>query len=327
MLTPILGMDIAKKTFDVALLKPGSVYATGHFNNSPVGFRQLANWLAHQDARHVHACMEATGRYGDALALALHEQGHMVSIVNPLRIRAYGQSKLLRTKTDKADAQLIADFCATQSPSLWQPRSIFQSHLQSLSRRLDALKQNHSQEINRLGAQDPSPDVRRSIEEHIDFLNRQIEQLEQAISRLLDENDAYRLQVDLLCSIPGISHHTAVKFLAEVADISRFPQAKQIVAYAGLCPQQHVSGTSVRKKTRLAKSGSSSLRTLFYMPALSAMRYNPLILPLVQRLRTQGKHARLILGAVMRKLLHLAYGVLKTGKPFDPLYLSAQADP
>lgn len=327
MFTPSLGIDIAKKSFDVALVKERGVCATGHFNNCPAGFGQLASWLAHHDVPCVHACMEATGRYGDALAVALHEQGHRVSIVNPLRIRAYGQSKLLRTKTDKADAQLIADFCATQSPSLWQPRSIFQSQLQSLSRRLDALKQSHSQEINRLGAQDPSPAVRRSIEEHIDFLDRQIQQLEEAVRQLLDQDNQMRTQIELLCSIPGISHHTAAKFLAEVPDISRFPQAKHIVAYAGLCPRQHTSGTSVRKKTRLAKSGSSSLRSLFYMPALSAMRYNPLILPLVQRLRTQGKHPRLILGAVMRKLLHLAYGVLKTGQPFDPLYLSAQAPP
>ena len=125
-------------------------------------------------------------------------------------------------------------------------------------------------------------------------------------------------------SIPGISLITAAKFLAEVPDVRTFPRASQLAAYAGLCPRQHLSGTSVRKKPHLSKTGNSYLRTAFYMPALAAMRCNPIIQAFVRRLQERGKNSMTIVGAVMRKLLHIAYGVLKTGKPFDSNYLSAQ---
>ena len=319
-----LGIDVAKASFDVALGKPKGVYVTGSFANSSAGFGRLQRWLLSQDARAVHACLEATGRYGHELAAFLVAQGHAVSLVNPLRIRAYGQSKLLRTKSDQTDAKLIADFCATQSPPLWQPPSALQTELQALTRHLEALKQSRQQERNRLHAGIPSATVRRAIQEHLDFLDQQIGQLEQEVQRLSEQNDAQCQQMQLLVSIPGISTLTAAKFLAEVPDVHAFAQAEQLAAYAGLCPRQHTSGTSVRKKARLAKTGNVYLRTALYMPALAAMRCNPIIQALVHRLQARGKSPMTIVGAVMRKLLHLAYGVLKTGKPFDPNYMNAQ---
>jgi len=323
MCTHILGIDIAKDTFDVALRNGEDICDTGHFDNTAQGFRSLRRWLRKREADSVHACIEATGRYGHPLAAFLCTEDHDVSLVNPARIHAYGQSKLLRSKTDKMDAKLIADFCATQSPSLWEPPSVFQSELQSLTRHLDALKQSRTREITRLKSGIPSGAVQRSIQDHIDFLEKQIKQVDEEIQELAKQNDQHRQQIELLVSIPGIGAITAVRFLAEVPDISAFPQARQLAAYAGLCPRQHHSGTSVRKKARLSKTGNKYLRTTFYMPALSVMRgSNPLILPLIERLRKEGRSPMVILGAVMRKLLHIAYGVLKTGKPFDPNYLS-----
>jgi transposase len=320
----ILGIDMAKASFEIALLHPKGVCVTGSFANSPTGFGRLQRWLLSQDALMVHACLEATGRYGHGLAAFLFAQGHAVSLVNPLRIRAYGQSKLLRTKSDLIDAKLIADFCATQSPPRWQPPSTLQAELQALTRHLEALKQSRQKERNRLQAGIPSATVRRAIQEHLDFLDRQIDQLDQEVQHLTEQNDAQRQQMQLLVSIPGISALTAAKFLAEVPDVHAFPQAEQLAAYAGLCPRQHTSGTSVRKKARLAKTGNVFLRTALYMPALAAMRCNPIIQTLVRRLQARGKSPMTIVGAVMRKLLHLAYGVLKTGKPFDPNYMNTQ---
>ena len=95
-----------------------------------------------------------------------------------------------------------------------------------------------------------------------------------------------------------------------------------MAAYAGLTPKQHTSGSSIHRPSRLAKTGNSRLRTLFFMPALVAIRFNPIIKSLVSRLEQRGKSRMVIVGAVMRKLLHLAYGVLKTGIPFDPNYLT-----
>ena len=326
MCTYTLGIDIAKDTFDVALRNGDDSCSTGHFDNTLDGFQSLRRWLAHREVDSVHACMEATGRYGHPLATFLSAEGYAVSMVNPTRIRAYAQSKLLRSKTDKMDAILIADFCATQAPSLWEPPSAYQSELQSLTRYLDDLKKSRTREITRLKSGIPSGAVQHAIQDHIDFLDKQIKQVDEEIQELAKENEEHRQQMELLLSIPGIGATTAAKFLAEVPDVSAFPQARRLAAYAGLCPRQHHSGTSVRKKARLSKTGNKYLRTTFYMPALSVMRgSNPLLLPLIERLQKEGRSPMVIIGAVMRKLLHIAYGVLKTGKPFDPNYLSGAA--
>lgn len=320
----ILGIDVAKATFDVALRRSATSTVQGHFDNRPDGFRRLQAWLKRHRVEQLHACLEATGRYGEALATFLYQTGYTVSVVNPARIHAYAQSKLLRNKTDRADARLIADFCATQTPPSWQAPSQGQAELQALTRHLETLKQNRLQESNRLKAGNPSGVVRETIEAHLDFLDEQIARLEQEIRHQIQQDDQQRHQLELLTSIPGISLLTAAKFLAEVPDVHLFAQAGQLAAYAGLSPSHHESGVSVRKKSKLSKTGNRSLRTAFYMPALSAMRFNPIVKALVDRLEAEGKHRMVIVGAAMRKLLHLAYGVLKTGKPFDPNYLSSE---
>lgn len=319
----ILGIDISKSTYDVALQDVDDTYATGHFTNSQLGFHSLLKWLQNHNVESLHVCMEATGRYGHALAAFLVVEGFDVSMVNPARIRAYGQSKLMRSKTDKMDAILIADFCATQSLPLWNPPSVFRSELQSLTRYINELKNARSQEKNRQKSDVPSAAVKHVIQEHIDFLDQKIKQVEKEIKDLLDSEDVLREQFELLTSIPGIGLITAATFLAEVPDVASFRQARHLASYAGLCPRQHLSGSSVRKKSRLSKTGNSYLRQTFYMPAVALMRgHNPLLQPLIERMREEGRKPMVIIGAIMRKLLHLAYGVLKTGKPFDPNYLS-----
>lgn len=319
----ILGIDISKETIDVALLVGHDTYKTGKFRNSQYGFRRLHTWLKNREVESLHACMEATGRYGNNLAAFLIEKGYDVSMVNPDRIHAYGRSKLQRSKTDKMDAKLIADFCATQSPSLWKEPTVFRSELQSLTRYLNGLKNTRRQELNRQQSGVPSSAVRNAIKDHIDFLDRQIKQVENDIKDLIDSDEEYRKQFELLTSIPGIGFVTAVTFLAEVPSVALFPQARQLASYAGLCPRQYQSGSSVRKKSRLSKTGNTYLRKSFYMPAVAMMNgHNPILNPLIKRMKEEGRKSKVIVGAIMRKLLHLAYGVLKTGKPFDPNYFS-----
>jgi transposase len=319
----ILGIDISKETFDVALLDDESTYSTGHFYNSRDGFESLGRWLSNRGVDSLHACMESTGRYGDDLAHFLSEAGYDVSVLNPARTYAYGKSKLMRTKTDKADAKLIADYCATQAPPLWNPPTVLQCELQALTRYLNELKSARTREKNRRKSGIRSQAVRNAIDEHIDFLNNTIKQVEEQIEQLKDESDEHREQIELLVSIPAISATTATKILAELPDVSNFPQARQAASYAGLCPRQHESGTSIRKRARMSKTGNPYLREALYMPAVCVMRgSNPLLQPLVERMKAEGRHSMVIIGAIMRKLLHLAYGVLKTGKPFDPNYLS-----
>lgn len=317
-MTQILGIDIAKAKFDVCLLQ-GDRQELGTFHNTQRGFAQLQRWLVRQQVTELHACLEATGRYGQALAHFLQRQAYRVSVVNPQRIHAYGRSKLQRSKTDLLDAQLIADFCRTQTPPVWLPLSAQQEEVQALSRHLEALKRDRQRERNRLKAGVPSPLVRQAIEEHLDFLKRQIQQLEEQLKDLVQQDEQTQHQIQLLCTIPGIGLLTAAKFLAEVPDIARFAQTAQLDAYAGLVPKITESGQSSRTGP-LVKSGNSFLRTAFYMPALAAHRYNPIIASLKERLAHKGCAKMTIIIAAMRKLLHLAYGVLKTAKPFDPLH-------
>lgn len=315
-----LGIDISKDKLDVALYQDDS-YRTATFANTRDGYRRLSNWLKKRKAKGCPVCIEATGRYGEAVAIYLHEYGYPVSLVNPARIKAYGASRLKRNKTDQEDAKVIAHFCATQNPELWTPPSPEIQELQALTRRIEVLKAERTREVNRQQSGIQSQSVLADIEEHIAFLNNQIAAIEQRLDDLFDQHPDLRQQRDLLTSIPGIGDTTAAKFIAEVPDVTRFQSANQLAAYAGLSPRNHHSGSSVHRRGRLVKTGNKRFRTTLFMPALVAMRHNPIVQSLVQRLDERGKNRMTIVGAVMRKLLHLAYGVLKHRQPFDPDYL------
>ena len=315
----ILGIDIAKATFDVALSADNEHFIIEEFNNTPSGHRTLQKWLRRHDVKQLHACLEATGRYGDELARFLHQQGYDVSVVNPSRTHAYRKSKLKRHKNDALDAWLIADFCCTQRPDLWTPPSEAMRELQEMTRELTTLKGDRQRKRNKLKSGLASAQIRRSIQRQIRFIEQEIAQLETMIEEHIDGDSDLRADADLLCSIPGLGPTTAARFLAEV-NVANFQQATQVAAYAGLIPAHATSGTSVRKRPTLSKIGNRHLRSAFYMPALTAQRHNPIVQALVERLTARGKHKMVIVGAVMRKLIHLAFGVLKTRQPFDPNY-------
>jgi len=317
----VLGIDVSKKQFHVELLRPAGRSSSRAFANRAAGFAQLVRWLEQQQAAgRLHACLEATGVYGDALARFLHQAGHCVSVVNPRQIRAFAASELARNKTDPLDAALIARFCLAHHPPAWTPLPPEIAALEALVRRLDALEQMRQQEANRLDVAPPA--VRPSIAEHIEFLEQQIRRTQQAIHDHLNSHPHLRARRDLLVSIPGIAEKTAAKLLAEIPRMEQFAQVRQVVAFAGLNPRQWSSGTSVRGRARLSKVGSPRVRKALYMPALVALRYNPVIRGLGSRLRANGKQPMVIVGAAMRKLLHLAFGVLKSGLPFNPTFSS-----
>jgi len=136
---PALGIDIAKLKFNVCLINSDGKLKHKVFANTEAGFQQLKAWLAKQKAARVQACLEATGTYGEALALFLHQAGHTVSVINPAAIKAFAGAQLSRTKTDKVDAELIARFCFTQHPPVWTPSAPEIRALQALVRRLEAL--------------------------------------------------------------------------------------------------------------------------------------------------------------------------------------------
>jgi len=321
----VLGIDVSKEILDVVLLRPGRPAQAARYPNTPTGFKKLNKWLRKRKAGQVHVCLEATGLYGDEVAWFLHEEGHVVSVVNPARIRAYGESRLQRNKTDRLDAALIADFCLRQEPPAWTPPEPAWRELRAMARRLLALKDMRQQERNRMEARVLSETVLQTLEEHIAFLQEQIDELEKCIKEHIDDHPELRKQRDLLESIPGIGSLTASLLLAEIPDMKRFERAEQVVAFAGLNPRQRRSGSSVRGRSSLSKTGSAILRRILFFPAMVARQCNPLIAPWCDQLAARGKTKMEVIGAAMRKLLVLAYGVLKSGVPFDPNYQQTTA--
>ena len=315
-----LGIDIAKKTFDVELLGADKPRRFA-FSNTPQGADQLLKWLKRWDVERVHACMEATGTYGQSLARVLLEAGHVVSIVNPAAIKAAGQSELIRAKTDRVDAGIIARYCQRQSPRPWEPPPPEVERLQSLLSRLDDLIEMRAQEANRLST--CSQSTLASIETVIATLDHQIKLIEQEISNHIDKHPDLKRDQELLKSIPGIGKKTAALLVS--LGLHRFATARHATAFLGLSPREDRSGTSLRKRGRICKVGNTAARSALYWPAITARRVSPVFADFAERLRLRGKQSLVVITAVMRKLLTIAYGVLKSRLPYDPARAAAHA--
>lgn len=321
---PVLGIDIAKAKFDVCLLRDEKAYHHV-FSNTRDGFQSLQAWLTKRHVETVHACLEATGTYGEDLALFLVDAQHTVSLVNPVLIKAFGESELRRAKTDKADAALIARFCLKQQPPAWVPPAPEIRELQALVRRLESLQQMHTQESNRLASGVRAPAVAQSLRETLAFLEAEIAKIEQRIREHIDQHPSLKQRRDLIDSIQGIGAKTANALLAEFPNIAEFASARELAAYAGVTPQPHESGSSVHRRAQMSRRGSRRVRKILYFPAVVAMTHNPLVREFCERLRERGKPTMAIIVAAMRKLIHLVYGVLKSGRPFDPQYSHIRA--
>lgn len=311
----VLGIDIAKAKFNVTLQWPDGKRRRKVFPNTAGGFQELDAWLERHGVPAVHASLEATGAYGDALATWLVDRGHAVSVLNPVAMSAYAKSQLARAKTDRVDADLIANYTATHQPPLWTPLPREVRELQALVRRLDALLQMRTQEQNRLEAGALVPAVKASIDAVLVKLTAEIKAVRALIKKHIDRHPGLRQQRDLLVSIPGIGAATAALLLGDLLH-KPFARARQAAAFAGLVPRIRESGT-MRGRTALSKQGPSRLRQALYFPAVTALRVNPSLAGLKARLTQKGKPKLLIIGAAMRKLVHLAYGVLKSGRPYD----------
>lgn len=320
----IIGIDVGQAQLAVALWREGQALAQGDFANTAAGFKQLQRWLRRRDAVPGWACLEATGRYWEQVAEFLVAQGHAVSVVNPARIKAYAQSQLARNKTDRLDAGVLADFCRTQQPPHWTPPPPELAALQALVRHLADLESDRQRQRNRLHAQQqaaqPSAVVAHNLQAQIALLSQQIAQVQTDIQAHIDQHPDLRQQRDLLDSIKGIGPLTAAKLLGELGDMSQFRTVRQVVAFAGLNPRQRHSGSSVHGKSTISKVGRASIRAALYLPAIVAKQHDPRLAAWAAHLKARGLAPQAIVTAIMRKLLHLAFGVLKSGRPYDPYF-------
>lgn len=313
----IVGIDVAKLKLDVALKQPSNKWRTKVVANSAAGWQELRSWLAKHGVACAHVCMEATGVYWEGLAEDLVDHGFAVSVMNPLQIKSFGGVQGVRSKTDVIDAKLIADFCASQAPALWQPPSKSVRRLRALVGRRESLVELRTQELNRLEVATTDV-VRKSIEHVLSHLNEEIAAIERQIASDVDDDPTLKRQSELLASIPGVGDKTIATFLSHFGGPLRFEKTRQAVAFAGLDTQLHESGNSVRGKPRLSKKGHASIRRALYMPAVVAMTRTTWGKAFAGRLLAAGKPKKLILGALMRKIVAIAYGVLKSQTPFNP---------
>ncbi len=308
-----VGFDIAKAKFDVALLRAGKFKAKV-FANTPEGFAALLAWLDANDARDLPMCMEATGSYGEALALYLSDLKCKISVVNPNFISKYAQAIGERNKTDRQDARIIARYCAKEAPALWQAPAPETRTLRDLVRRLQALQQLQRQERNRLDL--ASVHTRSSIEAVLKVLGDEIDRITGEISDHIDHHPDLRDQAKLLDTIPGVGEATIRVVLGEIP-ATVMKNVRVADAFTGLAPTRCESGSSVRGYSHLSKRGSSLVRRALYMPAVVAAHHNSVVKAFYERMLKNGLSKKQAVCACMRKLLHIIVGVLKSGKPFD----------
>lgn len=318
----IVGVDIAKAKFDVARLDAKGHFRHKKFDNNTAGFIAFLAWLVGFGDEKPWICMEATGAYSIPLAEFLVERGLRVSVVNPAKIHAFAKSELSRAKTDKADAKLIARWAARMGADLpvWNPPPRNIRELQALLRRTEDLLEIRQMERNRLDTADPA--IVDSLQAVLDTLDRELNTTRERIQNHIDNDPELKQRRHLLESIPGIGPAVAAYLLTLLSTHYGFANAKQAVAYAGLAPKIQASGQWVGK-TRIAKTGNPALRKVLYMPALTAWQYNPVIRDFCERLKANGKNGKAIVCAAMRKLIHIAFAILQSGKFFDSKFALA----
>lgn len=314
-----IGIDVSKVHLDVTIRWAADRMVHRQFVYTKTGQDQLIRWLMKQEVIGAKVCMEATGRYSVPIATRLHEAGCHVSIENPMRIKHFVKSLMMRVKTDKADATALAYFAAVMSPKQWFPPSLTFQNIQDLKRLIDDLDQDRTRTLNRLEGMRANSPARPYLERQLKHIEKQLERVQQELSQQVDQDDKFRDQCKLLKTIKGIGEISAQQLLAEIPDWTVFGSADALVAYAGLNPAIRQSG-KFKGKSRLSKCGNAHIRKSLYFPALTAMQHNPQLRAFAQRLKDSGKEKMVIVAAVMRKLLVLAYAIMKSGQPYDPNY-------
>jgi len=315
---PVVGVDISKEWFDVEI--PQYKHKE-RFEQNIGGFKLLLKRFKKYGIEKARVCMEATGLYFEQLAEFLHACGHEVVVMNPQCIKAFGRSELRRSKSDPLDAGLTAKFCEQKYDQLhlWHPLPENYKEVREILRRRQAVVDFRSADKNRLKAGFSSPNVLASIREMIDTCDAQIKELELLAFAIIDADPELKRLVDLADSVAGVSKLTAATVLVEV------PRAlwtgRLAAVFAGVIPSKNSSGKSLNF-SYLSRVGSVRVRHALYMPAVSASQHNPVLKSFYDQLLKRGLHKKQALCAVMRKLLHLIFGVIATGKRFDPAYES-----
>jgi len=321
----VIGIDVSKAKLDCLWFKDPETKKVKSkvWPNSPDGFTNVIAWAEKNTGcviSDIHFVMEATGVYHEALAYALHDAGARVSIVNPARMRDFAKSLGVVTKTDKKDSSVLARMGLSLALDDWKPEPKNIRILKALLGRLDALELDISREKNRLEkaevAQVPET-VIESIQTLLRTLESERERLIQEINDHIDSDPGLKKDRELLETIPAIGPVLSRTLLA-ILRSRPFSKASQCAAYLGVIPCQWESGSSIKGRSKLSKKGPSRVRAKLYMPAVVATRSNPDIKQQYDRLIKNGKPKMVAIGAAMRKLVQICFGVLKHQSEYRP---------
>lgn len=311
--TNYIGIDISKSSFDVFIGE-----AHHQFSNEVIGFERFLKLLSNES----HAVMEASGPYYLRLACYLHSHGIRVSVVNPLVIRRYSQMRMSRTKTDKKDARLIAEYGAMTKPAQWVPPHGHMIELQQTEAILSGLNKQHTVLSNQLESFIASgllhKELRQTIQKELAHLHELITRLSARMQQIVLAH--YGRMLSDLKSIPGIGNKTAMMLILVSGGFDRFDDYRKLSSYIGICPRLFESGTSVKGKARICKMGMSAIRASLYVCSWSAKRYNKACRELYERLLAKGKAKKLALIAVANKLLKQAFAIAKTQSKYQENY-------
>lgn len=315
----VVGIDISAKTFDLASRHPGGTAKAQRFDQTPQGH---ARAIRHLRAL-APACivMEATGVYYLDLAIALHEAGLPVSVINPRSFRHFAQMRLTGSKTDALDAALLAEYAQRMTPRRWSPPPHTHLQLRDLGRQINRLVHARTQAKNRLHALCAKAATPKLIiedeQEGIAQLDRRIERLKQAALEQIAQSETLSAHLRHMQSATGLGEASAVAVLAELCTLPPDLKAAQVSRHAGLDVRLTQSGTSVNRPGRLSKAGNTYLRAALFMPALVAVQHDPRAKAFYEALVARGKKKIQALCAVMRKYLTGLWACMKSQTPFD----------
>lgn len=305
----IVGFDISKKFIDLAFIKCDNTWSYKKLDYTLKGLKELVNIIPKTSV----CVMEATGPYYLRLATFLYERGYKISVVNPLVIRRYSQMLMKRTKTDKADAQVIAMYGKDQKPGFWKPKQKSIQRIQQINSVIESLIKERTRWTNKIEAakQDVNFDKlsMRIMKQLIRNINRNMVKLEEELDMIIEQE--YMQENRILQSIPGIGRKTSIVLLAITGGFTKFESYKQFCSYVGLSPRIYESGSSVRGKARICKLGLSRVRQLLYLCAWTAKQANKACKMLFDRLIEKGKSKKLALIAVANKLIRQAFGCIR----------------
>lgn len=315
------GCDVSKDHLDVALHQASGRRCRKQFANTSAGHQQLIRWVV-RDGLPVRIGVEATGTYSLDLTLALDaEEQVQLMVINPRATRRFAEAQIQRSKTDRVDADTLCTFVRRMIFHEWQPPAPELLQLRGIARRIDALTDQHQREQLRLHAAKASQTtpavVLNDIEVNLRHLRRRIDEMLRQALGVVQSHAALHEAYTLLTSVRGIAEKSAVLLLPELGVLPNTMSVRQWVAHAGLDPRKHQSGSSVDQRERISKVGNVRIRRALYMPALVAIRCEPRVRAFYDKLLDRGKKPIVAVVAVMRKLLHSIYGMLKHGAPFD----------